>query len=44
MRGVRHLRGGMSEEGDRAEGIKKREEFQICGVLPVFSVYEIISA
>lgn len=36
MRGVWNLRGSMSEEGDRAERVKKREEFPICGVLPSF--------
>ncbi len=42
--GMWNLRRGMSEESDRAERVKIREEFQICGVLPAFSVYEIISA
>ena len=41
MRGVRYLRGGLPEEGDRAERVKKREEFQICGVLPVFNIFKL---
>lgn len=33
---MRNLRGGLSEEGDRDERVKKREEFQGNGVLPAF--------